>query len=197
MKTKHLVQLSVIALSLLSSCKVEKNCPGFDEADMKEFSYQEPQTLTFENEDSALFEIVITEIIMSESYDVECRDLYRICPCINYVEAVATDPSASKPYVFLRMEQSDVSEMQYFKYTLKDFEFMFDFVNELPHIDEMDMFTYHPSFIVGSKAYYDVVEITNTDEESPGISRVYFTKKDGIIRFIEKDSDMAWNLRIP
>lgn len=197
MKIKNLIMLSALVITFISSCKTEKSCPGFDEADMKEFTYQAPKTLIFENEDSALFEIVITEIIMSQAYDYECRDLYRICPCINYVEALATDTRTSMPYVLLRMEQSDVSEMQYFKYTIMGFEFMFDFINELPYIDEIDMFSYHPSLIVGNKTYYEVVAITNTDEESPGISKVFFTKKDGIIRFIESESDMAWNLRQP
>lgn len=194
MKPGNIVLLSAVVIALFSSCRQDKSCPGFDETDMKEFSYQVPDTLIFENEDSEQFEVYIKEINRSEPYEYECRDLYRICPCINYVEAVANDSRTSKPYAFLRMEQSDRSDMQYFKYNIQGFEFEFDFINELPFINEMEMFAHHGSFIIGNKVYYDVVVITNSDDEMPEIYQVFFTKKDGVIRFIEKESNMAWNI---
>lgn len=194
MKPSNMILFSAMVIAIFSSCRLDKSCPGFDEMNMKEFSYQAPDTLIFVNEDSERFEVYIKEINRSESYEYECRDLYRICPCINYVEAVAKDTRTAIPYAFLRMEQSDRSDIQYFKYNIQGFEFEFDFINELPFINEMDMFTHHGSFIVGNKVYYDVVVITNSDDELPRIYQVFFTKKDGIIRFIEKETSMAWNI---
>lgn len=195
MKTLNVIFLSAVIALLFSACKKEKSCPGFDDADMIEFSYQKLDTLMFESESDERFQVYIEQISRSEPYEYECRDLYGICPCINYVEAIATDSRTATPYVFLRMEQSDVSDMQYFKYNVWGFEFEFDFVNELPFIDDMDMFSHYGSFLMDGKVYYDVVVVNSQDDEAAAVSQVFFTKREGVIRFVEKASGIAWNLR--
>lgn len=191
----HFILFSAVFQLLLSSCLQEKTCPGFDANDMTEFSYLTPDTLTFESDSSEVFQVFITAIILSETYVYECRDLYKICPCINYIEAEANDSRSSDSYTFLRMEESDVSEMQYFKYNVWGFEFEFDFINELPHIGEMEHLQHYPSLSIGNNVYYDVVAITNLGNEPVDIYQVYFNKQNGLLRFVEKSTNKVWTLK--
>lgn len=181
--------------SFFSSCKKQKSCPGFDTQDLSEFTYAEPDTITFENETSELFQVFISHINLSSPYTYECRDLYGICPCTNYIEAMATDTKTQNTYSFLKMEQSDVSEMQYFKYNVQGFEFEFDFINELPHIDQMDHLKYYSSFTIGDAVYQDVVVITNFNSEKVHIHQVFFNKQNGVLRFIEKSTNKVWSIK--
>ena len=190
MKAFYLI--STIFLSVLFSCKTEKDCPAFESNDLKYFTYRTEDTLRFTNADSEVFEIYIDQIVTSESYSFECKDLYGICPCINYAEAKAQDSRTNESYVLLRMEQSDVSEVQMFFYHIMDFSFEFDFNNELPHIDEMPHLSYMGSFSVGGKFYQDVVKIIDYDSSSDRVSAVYFNQKNGILRIDEKASENVW-----
>ncbi|MDA3824206.1 MAG: hypothetical protein PF450_16560 [Bacteroidales bacterium] len=191
----HLVLFSMGFILFFSSFKQEKFCPGFDSNDVSEFSYSESDTLIFENENLDVFQVFISEISFSESYTYECRDIYKICPCLNYMEAVATDTKTMLPYSFLRMEQSDVSEMQYFKYNIQGFEFEFDFRNELSHTNEMEHLQYYPSFTIGDAVYSDVVLVTNFDLQTSDISQVYFNKQNGVLSFVERSTTSVWNLK--
>lgn len=185
----------IFLVNAFLSCKKQKSCPAFNPKDAAEFSYTKPDTLIFENEESEQFKVFISSIKMSESYTYECKDLHNICPCINYIEALATDSRRTKQYSFLRMEQSDVSDMQYFKYKVRGFEFEFDFRNELPYIDQMEHLKYYSSMTIGSKKYKDIICITNFDpENTSAIYQVFFTKNEGVLRFSEKTSNQAWSL---
>ena len=195
MRNLIFVVISLMISSLFSSCKSEKSCPGFDDGDISEFTYVESGTITFENEASELFQIFISQINLSTPYTYECKDLYKVCPCINYIEALATDSKTPNTYTFLRMEQSDVSEMQYFKYNVQGFEFEFDFINELPYIDQMDHLKYYSSFTIGEIVYHNVIAITNSDVETVNISQVFFNKQNGVIRFIEKSPNSVWSIK--
>ncbi len=195
MKNLIFLVISFMIFSLFSSCKKQVSCPGFDASDISEFSYIEPDTITFENENSELFQIFISHINLSLPYTYECRDLYKTCPCINYIEALATDTKSLNTYSFLRMEQSDVSEMQYFKYNVQGFEFEFDFINELPYIDQMDHLKHYSSFAIGDKVYQDVIAITNLDSETVNIFQVFFNKQNGVLRFIEKSTNSIWSIK--
>jgi hypothetical protein len=203
-KTKnHFFRLSSIRVAALfltltlifSNCKKEIECSGFNTSDSSEFTYTIPDTLTFKNETSGEFQIVIKDIILSEPYTFECRDLYKICPCNNYIEALVTDTKTQTPYTFLKMEQSDASEMQYFKYNVQGYQFEFDFINELPYIDQMDHLTYYSTITLGNVSYNEVIMITNSDFETNDIYRVYFNKGNGVLRFIEKSTNQIWTIQ--
>jgi len=195
MKNRCMVLISVLLCFLFSACEKQKSCPGFNTKDMEEFTYLKPDTITFENETSGFFQIFISHINLSLPYTYKCKDLYKVCPCINYIEAQATDTKTPNLYSFLRMEQSDVSEMQYFKYNVQGFEFEFDFINELPYIDQMDHLKYYSSFIIGDVVYKDVIVITNLDLETANISQVFFNKQFGVLRFIEKSTNSVWSIK--
>ncbi len=195
MKNLFLILISVLFFFVFSACKKQKSCPCFDTNDIVEFSYTAPDTITFENETSELLQIFISHIDLSLPYTYECKDLYKICPCINYIEALATDTKTPTSYSFLRMEQSDVSEMQYFKYTVQGFEFEFDFINELPYIDQMDHLEHYSSYSIGDVVYNDVVVITNLDSETSNIYQVFFNKQNGVLRFIEKSTGSVWSIK--
>lgn len=163
--------------------------------DLAEFTYRNTDTISFENDSAGLFQIFISQIDYSLPYTYECRDLYNVCPCINYAEAIATDTKTPVPYTFLRMEQSDVSDMQYFKYNVRGFEFEFDFRNELPCIDQMDQFKHYSSMAIGNVVYDDVIVIFNVNIGGPDISRVFFNKQNGVLQFIERSTNTAWRLK--
>jgi hypothetical protein len=194
MKTNPAFYISVLLLSLISSCTKEKSCPGFLVTNRTEFCYTNPDTITFENKDSELFQVFISGSNESLPYTFECRDLYNVCPCINYIEAVATDSKTTTPYVFLRLEQSDVSNMQYFKYNVLGFEFEFDFINELPNINQMEHLKYYASYTINNVTFTDVIEITNLDLSTADIYKVYFNKQEGILRIIERKSNAVWSI---
>jgi len=191
---KTIYFLLSLFLLAFSTCKTEKECPGFNSEDLTEFTYLNADTIYFKNETDSLFQIFISNINMSAPFTYDCKDLHKVCPCINYVEAQATDTKTNTSYIFLRMEQSDVSEMQYFKYNVQGFQFEFDFINELPHIDQMNHIEYFSSFLIGNITYTDVILITNHDTESADIFQVYFNKQKGVLRFIEKSTNMIWSL---
>jgi len=192
------ITLSILFLAItliFSNCKKDIECSGFNTSDSSEFTYTIPDTLTFKNETSGEFQIVIKEIKLSEPYTFECRDLYKICPCMDYIEALVTDSKTQTPYTFLKMEQSDASEMQYFKYNVQGYQFEFDFINELPYIDQMDHLTYYSTYTFGTVTYNDVIMITNSDFETNDIYRVYFNKENGVLRFIEKSTNQIWTIQ--
>ncbi|MCF8359996.1 MAG: hypothetical protein K9H26_14655 [Prolixibacteraceae bacterium] len=193
---KPLISIFFIALMLsnFTGCKKEKNCPGLDPADLSEFPYPVADTLVFENDQQEQFLIFISEIQLSEPYSFECQEMYNVCACLNSAEALATDSRNNVPYTFLKMEQSDISTMQYFKYNLRGFYFEFDFRNELPYINQMEHLTYHSALTIGAVTYEDVVEFRNMEPESANISRVYFNKENGILRFIINSSGEQWDL---
>lgn len=195
MKCLFIAVISVLLLILFSACKQEKSCPAFDMDDQAEFTYNKPDTISFENESAELFQVFISQINFSLPYTYECRDLYKICPCTDYAEALATDTKTPVSYSFLRMEESDVSEMQYFKYNLQGFEFEFDFINELLYIDQMDHLKHYSSFIIGDSVYEDVIVITNMNFETTNIFQVFFNKQNGVLQFIEKSTNSIWRIK--
>jgi len=195
MEKISLLIISVLPFILCSACKKEKSCPAFDTSDTVEFTYKNPDTISFENESAELFQIFISHISYSLPFTYKCKDLYNICPCINYAEAMATDTKTQVSYSFLKMEQSDVSEMQYFKYNVQGFEFEFDFINELPYIDQMDHLKYYRSYAIGNIVYEDVVIITNRNDGITNIFQVFFNKQNGVLRFIEKSTNSIWSIK--
>lgn len=91
------------------------------------------------------------------------------------------------------MEQSDVSNMQYHKYNVKGFRFEFDYRNELPHIDEMPFLQFIGNLTIDNVTYSDVIRINNTSSTS-GISQVFFSKKEGVLQFVEKGTNLTWSI---
>jgi hypothetical protein len=186
--------LSLFIILSVFSCKTEKDCPAFETNDLKYFAYHAGDTLRFTNAASEIFEIYIEQIKTSDSYSFECNDLYGICPCINYAEAIATDNRSSDSYILLKMEQSDVSEMQIYRYRIMDYSFEFDFKNELPYIAEMEHLTFLGNFSVGGKIYENVVKISDLGNSSEMVEAVFFNQKNGLLRVDEKSPDSIWEI---
>ncbi len=179
---------------ILAACKTEKECPAFDMADFAEFPYQQPDTLVFKNITDDTFSIIIREIVLSEVYTIDCSEPKKICPCLNSVEAMATVNQSSTRFRFLQMEQSDVSDMQYFRYNVKGFEFEFDFRNELPYINQIPYAHAVGDLIIGDTTYKEVVVINNEDTNS-NISQVFFNKESGLLKFKEKNPEQIWSIQ--
>jgi len=192
---KHVkILVFLLSLSLLLSCAKTKHCPTFNETDMTHMPYKKADTLLFKNASDSVFEIYLQSLVKSEAYSYECKDAKKMCPCINYVEVRATDTKRSTLYPFLKMEQSDVSEMQYFKYQVLNFSFEFDFKNELPYISQIPHMSLIGTMNIGNQTYSQVVEIVNDDLSSANISKVYFNKNNGLLRFVEKSSGTIWDI---
>lgn len=195
---KNLLLLCMCALFFcVVSCSKTKNCPAFNESDMAHMPYKMRDTLVFKNAHDSVFEIFLLSFDKSEAYVYECKDAKKICPCINYVEVVANDTRRPSNYTLLRMEQSDVSDMQYFKYNILNFGFEFDFKNELPHIQQMPHMTLIGQMTIGNHTYNQVVEINNEGLSLANVSKVYFNKNNGLLRFVERSSGTIWDIVNP
>lgn len=187
----RIILFSLISLIVFPFCKTEKTCPAFKTADLENIAYKSNDTLKFVNAQSDEFDIFIKEIKLSDAFDTECRDLYKVCPCINYAEVSATDIHNSTEYVFLKMEQSDVSDMQCFKCNVIDFYFELDFNNEVQNADQFPYLAVE-NIIIDSVLYKDVVVYSNLDDQSSTVSKVYLTKKFGVLRITMKNG-IIWN----
>lgn len=179
---------------LFLACKKEKHCESFDLNDTIHFAYNHIDTLVFENRHYERFFIYINSIETSEPYVFTCKELHGICACTDYIRANATDSENSNEYIFLEMEQSDVSDLQYFTYDLKGFVFEFDFINELPHIDEMENLQHYSAYTINDVAYKDVIEVRNMNYNNQNIYKAYFNQENGLIQFIEGNNNI-WTLR--
>jgi len=184
----------IVLIFVITSCKKKVECPAFDSADLHYFPYKQIDTLSFLSSNSDTFMIYIQKIEQSESYEYTCKDLHKICPCLNSVSAIVTDSKSSQQYEFLVMEQSDVSALQNFKYNILQFTFEFDFKNELPYIQQIPFMKYIGNYMIEDRTYYEVIEITNTDNTTTPIAKLYFNKANGIIRWNEKGNGKIWHL---
>ena len=191
MKTTRIFQL-IILLLLNTGCKHEKTCPQFNTDDLDLVPYAETDTLTFVSQENEFFSIYIQHFDYSESYQVEYRG-FKEEACLNYLEVVASDTKNDTEYTFLKLEQSDVSAMQYYKYTLMNFYFEIDFDNEVPYIHEIDYLDLIPALTLGDTTYTDVIIYQDLHHASPIIHSVYLSKKDGIIKFTEDESSNEWS----
>ena len=180
-------------LSLIP-CSKQKNCAAFKDEDLRYIPYEIPDTLKFENQQGEIFEIFITSIEKSEASSFTCKDLYGICPCINYVKVISKDTNNSGSYVFLKIEQSDVSNMQYFKYQVLDYYFEFDFRNELPHVKDFNNIELRDTVIIKNKSYSKVLIIKDINNPRSSISQVFFNETNGILKFVEKVTVSEWEL---
>lgn len=178
---------STLLIILLFSCKTVKECPEFNYSDLQEVCYNEFDTLTFMNSQSEEFNIYIQEFYFSTSFEQECSGVERICPCLNNVEVMATNTLTNNPFVFLRMEQSDVSEMQIFKYQVFDFYFEIDFINEVSNIDDFPYMELSPNFTIDNTSYNNVVILSNLENPSLTVSKVCLNKTNGILKIVKKD----------
>ena len=184
------IGVSIITLFLIfafSSCKTETQCPAFDNADLKHIAYAENDDIVFRsihhNEEFEI-KIHVAEINSSQSFNQKCEpDLYNQCPCANSVEIIANYDCDCEPFVFVKMEQSDVSELQNFHYNLLDFEFDIDFDNDLKYANDIPYLDFMPVFFMNDTIYEDVAIITNLDNPESEIIKVYVNKKDGILQY--------------
>ncbi len=192
---KRISQQIIILIIIVSfSCTKQKECPAFNDDDLRYIPYKIGDTLNFINQQGELFAFFIEKFKKSEAYNFKCKDIYGICSCINYVDIISTDTENSSSYSFLKLEQSDASDMQYFKYHILDFYFEFDFRNELPYIHDFDNFELIDSVKIFDTFYTEVVVVSNLNNSVSKISKVYFNKTVGILRFSEKLSGKEWSL---
>lgn len=190
----RIFQYIILLLVITSfSCTKLKECPAFIDEDLKYIPYKTGDTLKFKNQLNELYYFFIENIEKSVAYNFNCKDLYGICPCLNYVDVIVRDSINNTPYSILRMEQSDVSSMQYFKYHIIDFYFEFDFRNELPYIQDFDNMELIDSIIIGGRRFTEVIVISNLNNSASKISKVYFNKTFGILLFSEKLSGNEWS----
>jgi hypothetical protein len=173
-----------------SNCKRETQCPAFDTADLKHIAYKNDDILIFKShhyDKEKKYEIKISEINTTKSFNQKCPpDLYNQCPCENSAEVVATNFCNDESFVFLKMEQSDVSEVQNFKYNFFDFKFEIDFDNELKYANDIPFLDYYPILIIDEIIYTDVAVFTNLDNPNSEIFKVYLNKSKGIFQFEDK-----------
>jgi hypothetical protein len=188
---KKLGILIIFSVIFLSFCKTEKDCPAFELVDLQNITYHSGDSLIFENQQSDTFSIIINQVNLSQAFTYECKDLYKICPCINYAEVNSVNSNSSETYVLLRMEQSDVSDMQYFKYNILDFYFEIDFNNELQYVDQFPYLDLE-TITVNNVVYDNVVVYSNLEDTSTLVDKVYLTKQHGILRIALKDGTI-WN----
>ncbi len=192
---KRISHIIIAVVFLFSgSCKKEKSCPAFNENDLQYIAYAEFDTLTFTNNQNDTFQIYIEEFHFSESYKEKYETVFNVkkIACLNYVDLFASDSRNTSSYVFLKMEQSDVSEMRYFKYNLLDFYFEIDFENEVPYIDDFDYMELVPNLSINDTIYNNVVRYRDIQHSSEVIQSVYLNKKDGILKFVENVSGVEW-----
>lgn len=189
MKFNNLIIVAMLLL-LFSNCKRQTNCPAFQTSDLQFIAYNENDSLVFESDNidvNSKYIIHIKDIKPSESFSQKCEpDLYNQCPCINSVSVIAENSQSSSSFLFLKMEQSDVSEMQVFKYQIKDFNFEIDFDNELPYASEIPYMDYVSSVEMNGVVYFNVAIISNLDNASSNILKVYLNKANGVFAFQDK-----------
>lgn len=188
--------ISILLFALTYSCNHQKTCPEFDIEDLQLIPFMETDTLEFMNPENELFSIVIQKFELSESHTVEWKGVKALKEeaCLNFVEINASDSRNTTSYIFLKMEQSDVSEMQYFKYQLLDFYFEIDFDNEVPFINDFDDMELVPTLSINDTVYSDVIRYLDIANSSVLIQTVYLNKKDGILKFIEEVDGVEWVL---
>jgi len=191
---KNAIAISLICLSIMLGCTRHKDCPAFNPDDMQHFPYPTPDTLRFENASGGLLEIYIHEVKQSQSFSINCKNLHKQCPCENFVEAYATNSRSATSYTLLRMEQFDSSPVQIFRYQVLDYAFEFDFVDELPYIDQMPHIEFIGTLTTQYASYQDVLSISREEAPLLGVSKVFFNKEKGVLRFIEKPSNMVWEI---
>lgn len=192
MKTK-LIIFSLIFSVILPNCKKDKECAAFNAADLQYIAYNRLDTLVFTSSELDTFKIFIKEFVMSQAYSFECQSLDGVCPCSNSVEINAANSGSSTSYVFLKMEQSDVSDQQSFKYKVMDFYLEIDFDSEMQYADQIPYLDVVNNYTIGDKTYNNVAVYSNLDDEVSQVSKVYLTKNEGILKILLK-SGKDWTI---
>lgn len=191
---RNAIAISLICFSIIPGCTKRKDCPAFNPEHMQHFPYPVPDTLRFENASGGLLEIYIHQIKQSKAFSIDCKNLHKQCPCENFVEAYATNSRSDTSYTLLRMEQFDSSPVQIFRHQVLDYAFEFDFVDELPYIDQMPHIELIGPLVTQHATYENVLSISREDAPLSGVSKVYFNKEKGVLRFIEKPSNVVWEI---
>jgi hypothetical protein len=179
----------------LFSCKSEKKCPAFNPSDLQYIAYNQFDTLTFVNQQNDSLFIYLQNFNLSPTFSQRCDFMQFVCPCINFVEVLAKNSASGFTYVFLRMEQSDASDMRYHKYRVLDFDFELDFENELIYADDFPYLDVYETFSIRDVVYYKVAAYTDLENASAQLSTVYLNKANGIIRILTKEN-VIWD-RVP
>lgn len=187
MKTLSLLSISIFIV-LLVACKKHKDCPGFSQSDLQYIAYNEYDTLKFVNQQDEEYYIYIQDFNLSEAFEQECVEIENVCACLNSVEVMAKNSTTNTSYVFLKMEQSDVSEMQYFYYKVNDFSFEIDFDNELQYADQFPYLEAEDYVTINNVQYQDVAIYSNLENSSSNVLKVFLNKANGILRIHLKDN---------
>ncbi|MDA3904790.1 MAG: hypothetical protein PF484_01825 [Bacteroidales bacterium] len=190
MKIIRLFAVSFL-IFLLAACQRDKKCPEFNPDDLSHIAYNKFDTLIFTNQKNDTFSIYLQNFNLSSSFEQHCNFNEFVCPCLNYVELIAQNSPMGFSYVFLKMEQSDASDMRYFKYRVLDFDFEIDFDNEVNYIDDFPYLELLENFTINNTVYYNVVIYSNLDNSSSEISNVYLNKTNGILQ-IETKENIVW-----
>ncbi len=172
------------------SCSNKVDCPAFDENDLKDIPYKVGDTLKFQDLQENIKMIIVKKIKQSDAYTYKCKDLNALCVCTNYAAVIVDYLSNGKTDTLLKYEQSNKSDMKYYKYKIEDFYFEFDFENELPYIDNFEHIFLIDSLEINNQILTEVLVIRNISDVSSNISKVYFNKKFGILKYQEKNGNV-------
>jgi len=192
MKAVRVIALSILVL-IQFSCKRDKECPAFNSSDMQHIAYNAFDTIKFINPQNDSLFIYLQDFQFSKSFKQDCDFADFVCPCINYVELTAKNSKDDIPYVFLKMEQSDASDVRYFEYQILDFDFKIDFDNEIAFADDFPYMELIDNLIINQKTYINVVIYTNTENQVSNVLKVFLNKENGILR-IQTKENIIWDL---
>lgn len=190
---QYFAVLTLIMLFLVSfSCSKKVDCPAFNSFELIPSSYVEGSEVIFKNQENNIKKYEIVEIILSENYSFDCKDLNKICFCESYATIFVSNEN-DKLFEFLKIELNDNNNQQVYRYTIMDFNFEFDFVNDLPNLHYFDNIDLVEEFEIDNEQYHQVVVLHNNDSESTSIvDKVYFNKEYGILKIVEKANNIAW-----
>ncbi len=195
MKNEMFFVSLIMAAIAFSSCSEDINCPAFKPYELVPEIYRKDKIVTFKNQNEELIRFEIGTLNFSDAYSYKCKDLHNICPCESSAVVYASNYGNDNMFRLLRIELNDRNNQQVYRFSIFFFSFEFDFVNDIKHIDIMDNISIIDEMEINGKQFQQVIVVTNNDEEiQTNIKKVYFNKKYGIIKFINKESENTWEL---
>lgn len=195
MKKFSILSLVLILALLQWSCSEEKTCPPFDEADLQYVPYAPGDTVRFASGEE-IFELIIDEMELSDSYEITCRGRNSICPCYTYAEIRAHNTFYPDTASFMLLETESIANGRLYFYNFLNMRFEFDFVRDMPFIGTRPEITYYETIIINGKEYAEVIRHDTFTLPDSDLLNVYFNEEYGILRFTERTNDKVWN-RIP
>ena len=185
--------LLILLVGMFACKSKEQSCEAFNNAFRNDFSYIPNDTLQFTstNNETELFYIVRIE--SSPAYSYSCKDLHGICPCEQYLRAIARNENEHTYFILAEMILYKNGDVQYFNYTLFDYSFEFDYTDADILVEHTPSISYHEQIEINNSPFYWVYvqEVTKSQK----ITKIYFNKSIGIIGY--KDvNEIYWHIKL-